>query len=105
MTGGYVIGGFDVHDATGALMARYRLVHECLYDESPEHHIFEITGTQGFSIANLAFGHSDGYPTAEELWRFEQWMTTDRKAYYLSETPVTVKIDWTGKLPYPDGLR
>ncbi len=107
VTGGYVIGSFEVYDPEipSEPAVRYRFVHQYLYNQSPEYHTFLLTGTQGFYVTNLLFGHSYGYPTAEELWRFEDWMTKTDEGYDLSDEPVEIAIDWTGRLPYPEGLK
>lgn len=107
VTGGYVIGSFDVYDpkTPNEPAVHYRLVHQYLYNQSPEYHTFLLTGTPGFYVTNLLFGHSYGYPTAEELWRFENWMTKVGERYTLSDKPVEITIDWKGRLPYPEGLR
>ncbi len=53
----------------------------------------------------MRFGHSYGYPTAEELWEFQNWMTKVDKTYTLSNKGMEVTIDWKGRLPYPEGDR
>lgn len=105
VTGGYVIGSFDVYDpkTPDEPVVRYRFVHQYLYNQSPEYHTFLLTGTPEFYVTNLSFGHSYGYPTTEELWRFENWMTKISERYALDDNPVRVHIDWKGRLPYPEG--
>lgn len=120
VVGGYVIGSFDVINPAkpDQPAVRYRFVHQYLYNQSPELHTFLLTGTSGFNVTNLRFSHSYGYPTVEELWDFGKppvttawlpptgvWMTTIDKTYPLSEEGVKITIDWTGRLPYPEGLR
>jgi hypothetical protein len=80
-------------------------VHQYLYNQSPEVHTLLLAGTPGFEIKNLCFTHSYGYPTKQELWRFEKWMTRAEEAYTLSEEPVKIPIDFRGRLPYPEGDR
>jgi len=105
VTGGYVIGSFEIYDpaAQAGPVARYRFVHQYSYTQAPEFHTFLLTGSKGTYATNLYFGHSYGYPTTEELWRFEQWMTKETGKYELSEEPVKIAIDWKGRLPYPQG--
>jgi hypothetical protein len=107
VTGGYIIGSFDVSDpkTPDAPAVRYRFVHQYLYNQSPEFHTFLLSGTKGFIVTNLLFGHSYGYPTEQELWQFENWMTKSGETYTLSEEPVKIIIDWKGQLPYPEGLK
>ncbi len=106
VTGGYVIGSFDLVDLKnlGTPVARYRFVHQYLYNQAPELHTFQVTGTSGFAIRNLAFGHSYAYPTTDELWKFQNWMTRDDKTYDLGEKGFGITIDWKGRLPYPEGF-
>jgi hypothetical protein len=105
ITGGYVIGSFDIFDPRNPSepAVRYRLVHQYAYNQSPEFHTFILSGTSGFNVTNLRFGHSYGYPTAEELWKFENWMTRVDKTYTTSEKGTEIAIDWKGQLPYPEG--
>jgi len=107
VTGGYVIGSFDVYDPKipNEPAVHYRLVHQYLYNQSPEFHTFLLAGTPGFKVKNLRFTHSYGYPTEQELWRIEKWMTQVDEVYTLSDTPVRIPINWKGQLPYPEGLR
>jgi hypothetical protein len=107
VTGGYVIGSFDVYDpkVPGEPAVRYRFVHQYLYNQSPEIHTFLLGGTPGYQVRNLNFTHSYGYPTKEELWRFEKWMTQDKDSVRtLSDKPLKIDIDWKGRLPYPEGV-
>jgi len=105
VTGGYVIGSFDVYDPKNpdAGTIHYRLVHEYLYNQNPELHTFMITGTPGVIVSNFVFGHSYGYPTEAQLWEFQDWMMKDGERYILGDKPVEITIDWKGMLPYPEG--
>lgn len=107
VTGGYVVGSFDVYNpkTPDEPAVHYRFVHQYLYNQSPELHTLLLAGTPGFYVANLVAGHSYGYPTTEELWKFERWMTKVGERYTLSDKPVEITIDWKGRLPYPEGLR
>ncbi len=46
ITGGYVVGAFDVYDMAGepTLAGQYRFVHQYPYNQNPEHHIFTLEG-------------------------------------------------------------
>jgi len=106
VTGGYLVGGFDVINPrfSGAqqLIGTYRLLHEYSYDQDPELHEFMLSGSEGYIIENIRFGHSYGYLSSQELWEFEDWMTiVEDTTYFLSEEPFNITIDWEGRLPYP----
>lgn len=108
ITGGFLVGSFDVLNPqlpeSKQLVGQYRFIHEYLFNQNPEVHTFEISGTEGFLIANVKFGHSYGYFPKDELWQFKSWMTeSSQEKYSLGKEPVIVKIDWKGKLPYPQG--
>lgn len=105
VTGGYLIGSFEVYDPKmpDAPAVNYRFVHQYLYNQTPEAHTFLLTGTPGYAVRNVLFGHSYGYPTAEELWQFENWMTKSEESYRLGEEAIKISIDWQGQLPYPEG--
>ncbi|WP_152555601.1 hypothetical protein [Methylomarinum vadi] len=108
VTGGYVVASFDVIDsrqsANNRLIGSYRLIHQYSFTQSPEKHTFHIQGENGFKISHLRFGHSYSYLNRESLWAFQQWMTDLGSASYsLDGSPTTVNIDWTGRLPYPEG--
>jgi hypothetical protein len=108
VTGGYVIGRFDVYDPKNPQepVVRYRLVHQYLYNQSPETHTFMLDGTPGFQVRNVAFTHSYGLPTMEELSRVEKWMTQEKDTIRtLSDKPLKIDINWKGRLPYPEGTR
>jgi hypothetical protein len=108
VTGGYVVGAFDVIDPErpegSRLVAQYRFIHQYSFDQLPELHAFSLKGPKGLSVTNLRFGHSYGYIDEAALWRFEGWMTDlSGKRYELGETAITVTLDWKGRLPYPEG--
>ncbi|MEN8251584.1 MAG: hypothetical protein ABFS32_21850, partial [Bacteroidota bacterium] len=106
VTGGYVVGAFNIVDTTvsgNQSLGEYRLVHQYSFNQDPEMHEFLLAGTEGYMIENLRFGHSYGYPSAEELWKFEEWMTTTDSTYFMGEEPFVVGVDWEGRLPYPEG--
>lgn len=107
VTGGYVVGSFDIVnpkvEANKGLVGKYRFIHEYSYNQAPEIHTLILTGEKGYYVKNFRFGHSYGYLDTEALWKFEQWMTSDEKQYPLGDTPIELKIDWSGKLPYPQG--
>jgi hypothetical protein len=105
VTGGYVIGSFDVYYISNPNepVAHYRFVHQYSYSESPEFHTFLLTGSEEAFVTNLYFGHSYGYPTPEELWSFEDWITRETEQFTLSKEPLAITLDWKGLLPYPKG--
>lgn len=107
VTGGYVIGAFDVIDlnlsSSNNVVANYRFIHEYSYNQSPEEHTLYLSGEQGYTVTNLRFGHSYGYPSTREIWRFEKWMTENTEKYELGEEKFEIEIDWKGQLPYPKG--
>ncbi len=107
VTGGYIIGSFDVYDpkSRDAPVVRYRLVHQYLYNQSPDSHTFTLVGTPGFAVANVLFSHSYGYPTSRELWDMKSWMTKGSETYTLGKEPLRISLDWKGRLPYPEGDR
>ena len=73
ITGGYVIGSFDVMDAEGeTLIAEYRFVHQYGYLQDPELHEFILKGSEGYQIRNVKFGHSYGLLRGDDLWRTSQ---------------------------------
>jgi hypothetical protein len=108
VTGGYIIGSFDVLDPQfpeqRQVVGQYRFIHEYSFDQDPEIHDFSLTGTQGFLIANLRFGHSYGYFSKDELWKFKEWTTLPTlEKFRLGDEPIKFGVDWRGKLPYPKG--
>jgi len=106
VTGGYVLGSFELHnlEAPEEPPVLYRLVHQYLYNQSPEFHTFLISGTKGYELTNVQFGHSYGYPTEEALWEFKDWISQDRETYRLSgDEQISIEINWKGLLPYPEG--
>jgi len=86
ITGGYLIGAFDLYDFSGEpnLVCEYRLIHQYPYTQDPEHHAFALWGdddgcadfddltpgtefrfgdtftTQGYSVACLEFFWEQG---------------------------------------------
>lgn len=103
ITGGYVIGKFDLLNVEKQLLGQYRFVHEYSYDQAPEEHFLGLKGEKEYFAANFAFGHSYGYVEKEELWEFENWMTTMNDIQIQLGDTTELKIDWKGRLPYPRG--
>jgi len=108
VTGGYVIGSFDIINPDlppeDSIVAQYRFIHQYSYNQAPEDHMFSLSGDSTYFVTNLRFGHSYGYLDAESLWKFEDWMTEIReRPYPLGEKPIELRIDWKGRLPYPEG--
>jgi hypothetical protein len=112
VTGGYVIGAFDILSTDTELppeeriVAYHRLIHEYSFNQSPENHTLLLTGERGYAVSNFRFGHSYGYLNSEDLWEFQNWMTEipkDEEHPLDEEEPIEIPIDWTGRLPYPEG--
>ena len=109
ITGGYVVGGFDIYDmsANQNLLGQYRFVHQYPYTQDPEQHVFTIQGPKDQSgceyvATNFRFGHSYGMLDSESLWQFSKWMTTSENVVYLcAGQPLRLTLDWQGRLPYP----
>ncbi|MCB0073868.1 MAG: hypothetical protein KDE20_20510 [Caldilineaceae bacterium] len=104
VTGGYVIAAFDVRNiAYEQQPLPYRLVHQYIYTQSPEQHIFTLVTDSDVEISNLRFGHSYGYPTDEDLWDPErEWLTVIDEEIIAEE--FRYEINWEGQLPYPEAL-
>ncbi len=108
VTGGHVVGAFDLIDPNrprgSQVIAEYRFVHEYGFTQNPEDHTLTLSGEKGLKVANLRFGHSYGYPSVDALWQFEGWMTRlGEKSFDLGERAAEVRLDWKGRLPYPEG--
>lgn len=108
VTGGYVIGSFDIVDPTmpreRQLIGQYRFSHQYSYTQNPEQHMFRIQGERGYVVTNLRFGHSYGTLDMRALWKFENWMTSlPQQRISLDEKAEEITIDWKGRLPYPKG--
>jgi hypothetical protein len=109
VTGGYVIGAFDVARA-GDLspFAEYRLIHEYAYDQDPEIHFCELAGDpnqlgESYEVRNFRFGHSYGNLDEVSLQEFEDWITHIPGAVVLGSEPFLYELNWEGLLPYPEG--
>jgi len=107
VTGGYVVASFDVVNPALApeqqRVGEYRLVHQYSFTQSPEHHVLRLSGRDGFQIRNIRVGHSYGMLDTAALWRFDTWMTTVGETIDLAGTAKEITVDWTGRLPYPQG--
>jgi hypothetical protein len=108
VTGGYVVGSFDLIDPEQnqgkQLIGSYRFVHQYSFDQTPEIHVVSVIGESKHLIANLRFGHTYGYPTERTLWEFNDWLSDfSEKTFSLAEEPLKLELDWSGKLPYPEG--
>jgi hypothetical protein len=105
ITGGYVIGAFNILSTeTDEIISEYRFIHQYSYTQSPELHTFTLEGDRGFYVADMRFGHDYGFPSDTELWNFTDWMTRIDKKYRLDQEKIELKIDWSGRLPYPRGM-
>jgi len=108
ITGGYIVARFDIIDTSlpkdKNIVGKYRLLHQYSYTQSPENHTFILKGLKGYHIINLSFGHTYGFLGDNELWKFEDWITNMKNTrYVLGDKPLSVKLDWSGRLPYPKG--
>lgn len=108
VTGGYVVGRFEIiHPDLPSgqrVVGEYRFVHQYSFDQSPEDHMFTLTGEKGYYATNFRFGHSYGFLDTESLWKFGNWMTEiPEKLYPLEDKPIKLRINWKGRLPYPEG--
>jgi len=106
ITGGYLLGSFDVVDplhAGGAkVVGEFRFQKQYLYDQDPESHQFSLLGdpnlTHDYHITNLKFGHSYGVLSRNELWTFDDWMTRIPEKRILSKNdPITINLDWNNR--------
>jgi hypothetical protein len=109
ITGGYVVGSFDLIDnfAPGGptVVGEYRFMHEYDYMQDPEYHSFylqEIDPSTSYYVSNIRFGHTYSFFDTEQLWSFDDWMTYSPTMQPLS-AGVNMTLDWTGRLPYPQG--
>jgi len=104
VSGGYVIGAFDIVLPEEQGSIQFRFVHEYSFNQNPEQHMLLLSGGKGLTVKNVRLGHSYGYLTPKELWNFENWMTKmPEEAIRLGEKPTEMKIDWGKRLPYPKG--
>ena len=108
VTGGYVVGSFDIVNPdlppAQGVVGQYRFVHEYSFDQSPEYHLFKLTGEMGYYATDFRFGHSYGLLDTESLWEFKNWMTEiPERPYPLEDKPIELRINWEGRLPYPEG--
>jgi hypothetical protein len=85
-------------------LGEYRFVHRYSFDQSAEFHVFTLTGQKGCYAIDFRFVHSYGLLDIESLWEFENWMAEmPEKPYPLKERPIELRINWKGRLPYPEG--
>jgi hypothetical protein len=106
VTGGFVIGSFELvysGENNERILLPYRFVHEYSYNQTPEIHTVQFTGREGAQLQNLRVGHSWNYPEGEQLWQFNNWMTAEEETMELGREPVQIRLDWQGRLPYPEG--
>ena len=111
ITGGYVVGAFDVYNMVGEpnLLGQYRFVHQHPYNQDPERHTFTLRSPTDqtnceYMATNFRFGYLYGMPGNEELWQFSEWMTMSPSIANLCNQgtePFVMTIDWEGRLPYP----
>ncbi|TWT44254.1 hypothetical protein RAS1_06640 [Phycisphaerae bacterium RAS1] len=105
--GGFVVAAFKVYaDQAGTQeLCQYRLEHEYAFDQDPESHTFTLTSRESATtlyIGDLHFGHSHGLLDENELWGFENWLTSPQGIVELPPQEQTVTLlDWNTLLPYP----
>jgi len=103
VSGGYLIGAFDIILPENQEVVPFRFVHEYRFDQNPEQHTLLLSG-EGLSVKNIRLGHSYGYLMPKDLWNFQKWMTKDpREKIKLKKEPTKIQINWEGRLPYPKG--
>lgn len=105
VSGGYVVGAFDIVQPEKQGVIRFRFVHEYSFNQNPEQHTLLLSGGNGLTIRNLRLGHSYGYLMPTELWKFENWMSKPDQILELSDKPVEININWEKRLPFPQGER
>jgi hypothetical protein len=108
ITGGYIVGTYNIINLElqpeEQTVIEYRFIHEYSYNQSPEMHNFYLSGTKGYTVNNVRFGHTYGYLSTNELWKFDDWKTDlSKENYLLEDKPIEIEIKWEGKLPYPEG--
>jgi hypothetical protein len=107
VTGGYVVGSFDIVVPTlppdQRMIAEYRFIHEYSYTQDPEEHVVILSGETGYSATDLRFGHTYGYLSGEQLWEFDDWMTEIGDTILPLDEHIALSIEWEGRLPYPEG--
>ena len=111
ITGGYVVGAFDLLDESGNVVGQNRFMHEYDYNQDPESHMFSLCGDpdqqdREYRAGNFRFGHSYGMFDTSSLWRFNDWMTFVPGFESLGPCPggtQPIVLDWAGRLPYPEG--
>jgi hypothetical protein len=112
ITGGYVIGAFDMYsDPAGQQLAgEFRFCAEYEYFQDPETHEFDIEPVEIYEptwIGNFRFGHSYGLLEGSPLWNFDEWWTVEPmiQTFNMGDMPINIPINWAGMglLPYPRG--
>ncbi len=106
VTGGFVVGAFELIDTElleGDTVQQYWFIHEYSYNQKPEIHLLQLTGRKGVLVKNLRLGNSWNYLDTDQLREFKDWLTVYDQIDELGENPLPFKVDWTGKVPYPEG--
>ena len=104
VTGGFVVGAFElVQPEQGRNSQELRFVHEYSFNQTPEQHVLVLNAQRGLVMQNLRVGHTWNYPSAEELQRFENWMTRFENKDELQDTAMRYEINWKGMIKYPEG--
>lgn len=106
VTGGFVVGAFELIDtelSTVDTVQQYRFIHEYSYNQDPEVHLLQLTGRPGALIRNLRLGNTWNYLETSQVAEFKDWLTVYDQVDELGKEPLRFKVDWTGKVAYPEG--
>jgi hypothetical protein len=107
ITGGYLVGSIEIIDpdtltdlkepyAELRFITRYDIYESLLY------HKLIICGEQGYRAGRVRIGNSFGKLNTEELWQFEDWLSTVESPRQLSDT-IAYSFNWEGTILYPEG--
>ncbi len=107
ITGGYIVGSVEVIKLDSVInnkenFAELRFFTRYDINESLLYHKLILCGEKGYRTGKVRLGNSFGKPTIEELWNFDNWMTTFNRDEELSDTLV-YRLNWEGKILYPEG--
>lgn len=107
ITGGYIVGSIEVIRPDSVIksndtFAELRFFTRYDIHESLLYHKLILCGEKGYRTGKVRLGNSFGKPSIEELWNFDNWMTTFNRHEELSDTLV-YRLNWEGKILYPEG--
>jgi hypothetical protein len=109
ITGGYVVGAFDLYSDPGGttVVSEHRFCAEYKYFQDPENHQLDLISNgldEPTWVGNFRFGHSYGLLGESALWEFEEWDVLEGAIYGGFESAgngVSVPFVLPGLLPYP----